>query len=506
MHIVVVFSVLLSIVNSQTVLVDLAWKPTTTKTQYPGYDFVGKLELCKRIIDGDTGTYYGYRDATVADSVCSTPGPSIRMKPGAKYLMYLSNTAGVNTNLHTHGIHVSGDGNADNVMRMLPSGQCLGYNFTIPEDHNAGTYWYHAHLHKLTRPQVGGGAYGYLFIEDTKKDGTYVNDFPKDVISNPGFQSFLKNERTVFFAMHDPPTPNANGKPDTIRVLEVPLIENQWTRLRIAVAIPLGQSSSIYIPAPCEARLLGMDGMWISSLPAPPADTFSLANAERAEIAIKCPSSVQMVWKTTVRNLNVDIKVSPNYGVPSEDTPFGPGGEGSTWSPIRPHDMESCLDGPVYKSHTVQGAVDGIIWDGVSKTINVEPFDPPKLEYEKIYQFIIQHPQVPDGRLHPIHLHVYPQQIIGRWENGAIVEGDCAGSNNNLPYKRGEFYDTILSPDSCVYRFRTRGMGGQVMLHCHMLAHEDGGAMIWVQVDGGPDSAAKENPPVEPIPCPENIN
>jgi FtsP/CotA-like multicopper oxidase with cupredoxin domain len=301
--------------------------------------------------------------------------------------------------------------------------------------------------------------------------------------------------------MHDPPTPHANGRPDT-EIIKIECNENEWTRWKFAFAIPLGQSSSITIPSSCEARLLAMDGIWRTSVPGEPTDTFSVTNAGRLDLAIKCSSTTQFIWKTTVRNLAIDVIVNPTFAE-SDATPFGP--DKKPWKPIFAYDMESSLEGEVFRTHTVQGAVDGIIWDGVSRSINTEPFDPPHLEYDKIYQFYIQHPAVPDGRLHPIHLHVYPMQIEGKIENGQLVPGDCAGSNNLLPYKRGEFYDTVLSPDSCVVRFRSRGMGGQVMLHCHMLAHEDGGAMIWVQVNGGPDSAAKENPPVEPIPCPEII-
>jgi FtsP/CotA-like multicopper oxidase with cupredoxin domain len=110
------------------------------------------------------------------------------MKAGAKYLLFLSNTGGQITNIHTHGLHISGDGNADNVMRELPaSGQCLGYNWTIPDDHHAGTFWYHSHIHGdvsigelrgHTREQVGGGAYGFLFIEEKKKRWKLCLGFP----------------------------------------------------------------------------------------------------------------------------------------------------------------------------------------------------------------------------------------------------------------------------------------------------------------------------------------
>jgi FtsP/CotA-like multicopper oxidase with cupredoxin domain len=252
-----------------------------------------------------------------------------------------------------------------------------------------------------------------------------------------------------------------------------------------------------------------MDGMWLNSVPGPATDTFSETNAGRLDIAVKCPSTIastQFTWKTSSGNLPVDITIKAPAGTKkkstskSTDTPFGP--DGGPWKPIRPWHMETTLDGPVERTITVQGAVNGIIWDGAAKSINDDPFVAPVLFYDKIYEFIITHPVVPDGRIHPIHTHIYPMQIYGKIdpETGKPLVGDCSGGTNLSPYKHGEFYDTVLSPDQCIVRWRSRGMGGKVMLHCHMLAHEDGGAMIYFNVEGGPDSYGIV-PPVEPIAC-----
>jgi Putative multicopper oxidases len=54
-------------------------------------------------------------------------------------------------------------GNADNVFLNISPGDRLRYEFQIPENHNAGMFWYHPHLHGLVAEQLFGGLAG-LFI------------------------------------------------------------------------------------------------------------------------------------------------------------------------------------------------------------------------------------------------------------------------------------------------------------------------------------------------------
>ena len=70
-------------------------------------------------------------------------------------------------NLHTHGLHVSPKGNADNVMLHIPDGQSNTYTYDIPRNMPQGAYWYHSHLHTLTAAQVYYGMVGLLAIGRT---------------------------------------------------------------------------------------------------------------------------------------------------------------------------------------------------------------------------------------------------------------------------------------------------------------------------------------------------
>ncbi len=67
-------------------------------------------------------------------------------------------------NLHTHGLHVSPKGNADNVMLHMQAGTSNTFTYDIPKAHPQGAYWYHSHLHMLTTAHVYLGMVGLLAI------------------------------------------------------------------------------------------------------------------------------------------------------------------------------------------------------------------------------------------------------------------------------------------------------------------------------------------------------
>lgn len=110
-------------------------------------------------------------------------GPSIVARPGDTLRVRLSNAlpaddpsceahpSNINiphcfnsTNLHTHGFWVSPAGNSDNVFLTLRPGVSFAYEYNIPADHPAGTFWYHPHLHGSTALQVASGMAGALIL------------------------------------------------------------------------------------------------------------------------------------------------------------------------------------------------------------------------------------------------------------------------------------------------------------------------------------------------------
>jgi hypothetical protein len=76
---------------------ELAWK------EGPDGRFYAVLEFCS---DGNETYAYG----PLRNCKPGQPSPLIRMKPKRHYHLTLVNNAHIDTNLHTHGLHVSGVG------------------------------------------------------------------------------------------------------------------------------------------------------------------------------------------------------------------------------------------------------------------------------------------------------------------------------------------------------------------------------------------------------------
>ncbi len=114
------------------------------------------------------------------------PGPTLHVNPGQTLIVHLANEmAGLtipdftdaygqtltsaDINLHTHGLHISPEGNADNVLLKIPPGSSNTYTYQIPADQPEGQYWYHPHFHGVTQAETYFGLAGMLVIG--KADG-----------------------------------------------------------------------------------------------------------------------------------------------------------------------------------------------------------------------------------------------------------------------------------------------------------------------------------------------
>ena len=114
--------------------------------------------MTSKVINGKTAKVMTYNG--------TSPGPTWVAKPGDVITVDFTNNLGDSTNLHTHGLHVSPEGNSDNPFIEVKDGETFTYKYQIPENHKEGTFWYHPHHHGMAAPQVFAGLYGAIIIEN----------------------------------------------------------------------------------------------------------------------------------------------------------------------------------------------------------------------------------------------------------------------------------------------------------------------------------------------------
>lgn len=116
------------------------------------------------------------------------------------------------TNLHSHGLWVSPSGNSDNVLLSINPGMAFQYEYNIPEDHPAGTFWYHPHRHGSTALQVGSGMVGALIIHGDRKPTPTVNGDLDTLLTAPGEPTRSLQDRTLVFEQIQYACVGADGK------------------------------------------------------------------------------------------------------------------------------------------------------------------------------------------------------------------------------------------------------------------------------------------------------
>ncbi|MEA1673414.1 multicopper oxidase family protein [Nitrospirillum sp. BR 11163] len=128
------------------------------------------------------------------------------------------------TNLHSHGLWVSPTGNSDNVLISLNPGVSFQYEYNIPADHPAGTFWYHPHRHGSTALQVGSGMAGALIIRGDRKPTPQINgDLDTLLIgadAKPLKERTLVFQQIQYYCLDDNKTPTWDCKANQTGIIE----------------------------------------------------------------------------------------------------------------------------------------------------------------------------------------------------------------------------------------------------------------------------------------------
>jgi suppressor of ftsI len=440
--------------------------PVSASNPEPYY--AGTMEIAEATfnIGGDTITTRAYGQEGKSPTL---PGPTMIMKPGFKYVLSFKNKLPFEekstahnvfkdpniSNLHTHGLHISGMSPGDDVHRSFEGGFGGDFVYDIPADHMGGTFWYHAHHHGSTFLQVSGGAFGMLIIDDSQdqipehvaamEEKHFVLGFLDPAAAGTGGDTLIKGTLK--------PTWTVNGGVGGTTSMPA----NTWQHWRVLLANRDAKEKTVSIGDSCEVALLARDGVWRTQAPKTlSSNGLSLTGASRADLAVRCSANSSiMIEGSSVANIEVTAQGDNTVH------PFASDGV-STWSAKRPSYLRDIRSAIVNNTETVKlGA----------RTINGSKFD------HHVPNFVlsadgVEEWQIQGGAMHPFHLHIYHVQVIG----------NCGS------YEDGEYYDVVSG--NCKIRFdlnpaTSSVFEGTTIMHCHILQHEDQGAMGWANVIGG---------------------
>jgi suppressor of ftsI len=416
------------------------------------------------------GAKYGWRmDGSTS---CSSPGPILRLDNKNRYaLLVKGGASSTTTNLHTHGLHIAGSGNADDVTRTLAPGDTLVYNVTLPKDHVGGTYWYHSHYHPHTKDQVTGGAFGMLIVDDDEGNiGT----------TDPRVLQFLKKERILILDnIQGGNRFVANGQPSG-EIYEFQ--KDEWYRLRILLVSVDDYLSGATVffgeEGECTVYPIAHDGIPTFRIPstAQPKSSYYLSTSSRLDVAIQCHASANIkVQFSTVATIKVSSNNTTSSEAAATATPFEKGQ--NHWTSSRPPYLADLRELPVDDTLAItmsETAINQMPFSLETPLCNPNGQD---FKYNSVVEWTLL-----STTSHPFHSHMYPMQVV----SGCGEEHDV-----------GEYYDTVSfrnkmnsyygsDTSNCVVRVRLLDIAGHVLVHCHILLHSEQGSMAFFNVLNGP--------------------
>lgn len=138
----------------------------------------------KQFKSGSATATYGYNGN-------SFWGPTLIMNQGDEVQINVTNNLSDQTTVHWHGFHIPAimDGGPH---QIIDAGGTWSPHFNVKN--NAGTYWYHPHLHMKTYEQLAKGAGGFIIVKDPVESAlalprTYGTDDIPLVLTSRRFNS-----------------------------------------------------------------------------------------------------------------------------------------------------------------------------------------------------------------------------------------------------------------------------------------------------------------------------
>ncbi|ACB00297.1 MULTISPECIES: multicopper oxidase family protein [Cyanophyceae] len=396
------------------------------------------------------------------------PGPRLEVRPGDRLIIHFKNSLDQPTNLHFHGLHLSPEGNQDNVFLHIEPGETFHYELEIHPQQRAGTYWYHPHHHGFVAEQLFQGLAGLIVVRGD------LDELPEIRAAQEEFfvlQDFNRDRPPQgMMGSHMNLMAGREGNLITVNGLFHPeiAVTKDLVRLRLLNASP-SRFYRLQLYGQKLMQIAGDDGAFSQPLE---RDELLLTPGQRAEVLIK----TQDLPKTPIHLLNLPYQRAQigimgqqynNATVAIADfTPSAP-----TFAPVQiPAQLipvEPLPEPSRTRRFTLNhGMVPG---QGMAFLINGEAYrDQPQttVRLNDVEDWEIVNTGTMD---HPFHVHVNGFQVVSR---------------NGVPEENIAWADTVLVRvgETVKIRIAFRDFAGKTVYHCHILDHEDLGMMGQLEI------------------------
>jgi FtsP/CotA-like multicopper oxidase with cupredoxin domain len=370
-------------------------------------------------------------------------------------------------NLHYHGMHVSPVGTADNMAVSLFPHETFRYLFQIPLGHPAGLYWYHEHIHGLVTNHVGRGAAGMLYVANAYTDRVAALGVRRRLMLLQ--QAFLDEDGDTL-------TSDDSRREDP--ELALSLINGQLVpEIRMRPGEPQvwavgNASTSAFYALRLEGHtfdVIGEDGIPLVGPGRLGQERPVFPSGKRLELVVRA-SDTPGRYTLSYDAYDQGDDTWPQKTIATvvvEGPPWtGPTSVGvDTTTPL--DDLRSV---PVSddRKRTLVFGVDERVPEGEFGrfTINGRAYDPSFIEWTSTLNTVEEWHLVNETEQeHPFHVHVNPFQVT---------------KINGTPVAFDGYQDTAIIPRFGTLTVRTRFTdftGSPILVHCHILDHEDMGMM-----------------------------
>ncbi len=395
-------------------------------------------------------------------------GPTIRTTNGQTVNATLQNNLSEETNIHWHGLKVPSnmDGHPKDLAQAGGS-----FNYVLPIDQRAGTYWYHPHPDKKTGKQVHAGLAGMFIVNDSEEAALNLPSGANELPLIIQDKRFSGDQLSYAPAMNEVMT-GYLGETVIVNGVASPVlaVATCWYRFRVLNA-STARVYNIALSNGADLTIIGNDGGLLSS-PVKVKEIL-LAPGERADIlvnfaGVNIGAEVFLISKTfnggsaqgtqqfKIMKFSVATTFKDSFNVPTSLSAFTPVDPGSS-SNTRSFDIGAmAMGGMIMKGmHTING-----------KTFDMERVDETvQAGATEIWEF----DNSTGDEIHPMHIHGVQFQIIHR-----------KGGRNRLIASEMGWKDTVLlMPGEKVGLIMTFPQyRGKFVFHCHNLEHEDDGMML----------------------------